>query len=440
MNKNKKRELFSSKFGFILSCIGAAIGLGNIWMFPYKLGENGGAAFLIPYFIFVILLGTVGLIGEFALGRQFKIGSMSSINSVLKEKNIKGSSIISVIPTLGLTGIFMFYTVVIGWVLKYFFISLTGEISTIDTASYFSTFTTSNGSVFWHGLAVLITLLIVSVGVSKGIEKINKIIIPLLFVIFILLIFKSLSLPNSMEGVKYLLKPDWSYLLKPKTWVMAMGQAFFTVSLTGCCMVLYGSYTDKKFDIPNSAINTALFDTLSAILAAFVIMPAVFALGFNPTAGPALLFVTVPSIFQTMKLGPLLSALFFLSIIFASISSSIAMLEGPVEAIMNVTKWNRKKTTYITAITAFILAIPLGLSSSLFDNFTNFITLILSPLGALISAIVFFYVLDPIKTLNNLNEGAKHKLGMWFMKFGKYIFVPTTVIVIILGLVYGGIG
>lgn len=440
MQKTKKRELFSSKFGFILSCVGAAVGLGNIWMFPYKLGENGGAVFLIPYFIFVILLGTVGLMAEFSFGRQFRVGSMTSIRNIFKEKNIKGGSILSIIPTIGLTGIFMFYTVVIGWILKYFFISLTGEISTIDTTSYFSTFTNSNSVVFWHGLAVLITLLIVSFGISKGIERVNKIIIPLLFIIFILLTLKSISLPNSIEGIKYLLTPDWSYLLNPKTWVMSLGQAFFTVSLTGCCMVMCGSYTDEKFDIPNCAISTVLFDSLAALLAAFVIMPAVFALGFNPTAGPALLFVTVPSIFQTMKFGQLLSALFFLSIIFASISSSIAMLEGPVEAIMNVTNWSRKKTTYITAIIAFILAIPLGLNSTFFDNFTNFITIVLSPLGALITAFIFFYILSPEETLNQLNLGAKYKIGVWFIKFGKYIFVPITVIVIILGVLYGGIG
>lgn len=440
MENKQNREKFTSKFGFILSCVGAAVGLGNIWMFPYKLGENGGAAFLIPYFIFVILLGTVGLIAEFAFGRQFRVGSMGAIQKIFKEKNLKYGKLLSAIPTIGLTGIFMFYTVVIGWVLKYFTISLTGEISKIDIETYFTTFTNSNSAVFWHGLAVLITLIIVSFGISKGIEKINKIIIPLLFIIFILLIEKSISLPGSIEGVTYLISPDWSYLLKANTWVMALGQAFFTVSLTGCCMVMCGSYTDEKFDIPNCAINTVVFDTLAALLAAFMIMPAVFALGLNPTAGPALLFVTVPGIFQTMPFGQVLSALFFLSIIFASISSSIAMLEGPVEAVMHLTKWTRKKSVYITASIAFILSIPLSLSDLVFNKFTDFITIVFSPIGALITAIIFFYILDPKETLEKLNLGAKHKVGMLFMNFGKYIFVPTTILVIILGLIYGGIG
>lgn len=436
----KKREGFSSKMGFILSCVGAAIGLGNIWMFPYKLGENGGAAFLVPYLLFVFLLGTVGLITEFAFGRQFRSGSLGSIRKIFKNKNLKGGTIVAAIPTLGLTGIFMFYTVVIGWILKYFFISLTGEIATIQTDTYFNEFIANPVAAFWHGLAVVITLIIVSFGVSKGIEKINKIIIPLLFVIFILLIVKSLSLPGSMEGIKYLLYPDWSYLLKPNTWVMALGQAFFTVSLTGCCMVVCGSYTTEDFDIPYCAISTAIFDTISALLAAFMIMPAVFALGFSPTAGPALLFVTVPSIFQTMKFGSLLSTIFFLGIIFASISSSIAMLEGPVEAIMELTNWSRKKATCITASVAFLFAIPLSLNGALFNNFTNFITIIFSPFGALITAFVFFYLLDPEETLAHLNLGTKTKLGKGFIWFGRYIFIPTTVCIIILGTIYGGIG
>lgn len=287
-----KREGFSSRIGFILSCIGSAIGLGNVWMFPYKLGENGGAAFLIPYIIFVFALGSMGLIGEMAFGRMYKQGSLGAIRTVMNEKNKKGGKIFSVIPTIGLLGIFMFYTIVIGWILKYFVISITGQLGSINTEGYFNSFAFSNGSILWHLAAVVITLLIVSIGVSNGIEKINKIVIPLLFVIFIMLMVKSFSLDGSYEGIKYLLQPKWEYLLIPKTWIMALGQAFFTVSITGCGMVIYGSYAGKNFDIPNCALSTAVFDTLSALLAAFMIIPAVFAFGLSPTAGPSLMFIT----------------------------------------------------------------------------------------------------------------------------------------------------
>ncbi len=204
-----KREGFSSRIGFILSCIGSAIGLGNVWMFPYKLGENGGAAFLIPYIIFVFALGSMGLIGEMAFGRMYKQGSLGAIRTVMNEKNKKGGKIFSVIPTIGLLGIFMFYTIVIGWILKYFVISITGQLGSINTEGYFNSFAFSNGSILWHLAAVVITLLIVSIGVSNGIEKINKVVIPLLFVIFIMLMVKSFSLDGSYEGIKYLLQPKW---------------------------------------------------------------------------------------------------------------------------------------------------------------------------------------------------------------------------------------
>ncbi|WP_294394831.1 sodium-dependent transporter [uncultured Clostridium sp.] len=435
-----KREKFSSRIGFVLSCVGAAIGLGNVWMFPYKLGENGGAAFLIPYFFFIIVLGVTGLILEMSFGRMYKQGSLGAIRTVFKEKKKSGGSILSVIPTLGLMGIFMFYTVVIGWVLKYFYISITGQINNINTNEYFEGFAFSTSSLGWHFLAVVITLLIVSVGVSKGIEKINKIIIPLLFIIFILLMVKSFSLSGSSAGIEYLLKPQWNYLLLPKTWVMAMGQAFFTVSITGCGMVIYGSYAGKEFDMPGCALSTAVFDTISAILAAFMIMPAVFALGLNPTGGPSLLFVTVPSIFQTMPFGNLLSAVFFLSIIFASISSSISMLEGPVESILTITDWNRKKTTIIVAVIGFLLAIPVSINGDLFNKFSDFVTIVLSPLGAVITAFVFYYMVDEDKILHAVNQGSKRKIGKWFVKFGRYVFVPATIVIIILGIFYGGIG
>ena len=435
-----KREGFSSRIGFILSCIGSAIGLGNVWMFPYKLGENGGAAFLIPYIIFVFALGSMGLIGEMAFGRMYKQGSLGAIRTVMNEKNKKGGKIFSVIPTIGLLGIFMFYTIVIGWILKYFVISITGQLGSINTEGYFNSFAFSNGSILWHLAAVVITLLIVSIGVSNGIEKINKVVIPLLFVIFIMLMVKSFSLDGSYEGIKYLLQPKWEYLLIPKTWIMALGQAFFTVSITGCGMVIYGSYAGKNFDIPNCALSTAVFDTLSALLAAFMIIPAVFAFGLSPTAGPSLMFITVPTIFQEMPFGGFLCALFFLSIICAAISSSISLLEGPVEAVMTITKWSRKKATIIVAVTGFILAVPLCTNEVFFNNFTDFVTIVLSPFGAVVTAVIFYYMIDSKKILDEVNEGAKHKFGHWFINFGKYVFVPATVAIIVLGIIYGGIG
>ncbi|MGL4571543.1 MAG: sodium-dependent transporter [Clostridium sp.] len=435
-----KREKFGSRAGFVLSCIGAAIGLGNIWMFPYRLGQYGGAAFLIPYFIFVFLLGTVGLMTEFAFGRKFKGGSSTGIRKILEEKKIKGSKIISIIPAIGLMGVFMFYNVVVGWIIKYFGMSVTGEVNKVNISTFFDSFAGSSSTVVFNFIAIALTLGIVYLGVSKGIENINKIIMPALFVIFILLAIRSLTLPGAGEGVKYLLTPNWSFLLKPETWVMALGQAFFTVSLNGCGMVVYGSYIDSKFDIPKSAFSTAILDTSAALLVSFVIMPAVFSFGLDPQAGPPLLFITMPTIFKAMPGGHILSVIFFLSILFAAISSSINMLEGPVEALMERTKLSRKKASILLAIVGFVLSIPLNLSMSNFDSFTNMMTVIISPIGALIVAVVFYYVYGGNKVLEAINIGAKRKVSKGFLIMGKYVFPITTIGVIILGIIYGGIG
>lgn len=436
----KSREKFSGKLGFVLACVGAAVGLGNVWMFPYRLGQNGGAAFLIPYFIFVFILGTAGMITEMAFGRTMESGSMTGIRKIFKNKNVKGGKFISLIPTLGLTGTLMFYAIVVGWVLKYFFISLAGGISSINPEKYFNSFAGSGETIIWNGIAIAITLAIVIAGVSKGIERMNKIMMPCLFIIFIILAIRSLTLPGAYRGVQYLLLPRWEKLLEVKTWVMALGQAFFTVSLTGCSLVVYGSYTDEKVDLPSAAIHTAIFDTLAALLAAFVIIPSVFSYGLDPASGPALLFITIPTIFKSMPFGRILSTLFFLSIIFASISSCLVMLEGPVEAAMSERKISRKKASIVISIGCFLLGIPMCINMNLFGKFSDFITIIINPLGVLIVSITFFYIVGADEAMKEINIGAKKSLGNYFIPLIKYGFTLTTIVVIILGVIYGGIG
>ncbi|GAB6168702.1 sodium-dependent transporter [Clostridium carnis] len=436
----KKRENFSSKAGFILSCIGAAVGLGNIWMFPYRLGQNGGSVFLIPYFIFVLILGSTGLITEFTFGRASEGGVLTGVKNTFKNKGLKGGVILGIIPAVGLAGVFMFYNVVVGWIMKYFTLSVTGGINKLDIPTFFDGFAGSPETIFWNMIAIALALVIVCMGVTKGIEKSNKIIMPLLFAIFVLLAVRSLTLPGAMNGVKYLLTPQWEYLFKVNTWVMALGQAFFTVSLNGCGMVVYGSYMKKDMDIPRSALSTAILDTMSALLASFVIMPAVFAFGLDPAAGPPLLFITIPTIFKAMPGGQLLSILFFLSVIFAAISSSINMLEGPVESFMSQINISRKKATILISVAAFILSIPLNLNMNLFSGFADLMTVILSPVGALIVFIVVYYIWDKNKTIEEINAGSKRKLGNGFILFAKYGFTAITILVIVLGVMYGGIG
>lgn len=436
----KKRETFTSSTGFILSCIGAAVGLGNIWMFPYKMGQNGGTVFLIPYFLCVIFLGTTGLIAEFAFGRANQGGAFKAIKNSFEDKKLRGGTLLGITPAVGLIGIFIFYNIVVGWIMKYFTMSLTGEINEINITTFFDSFAGSNETVIWTLIAMLMAAIIIGFGAVKGIEKINNIIMPGLFLIFIALAIRSLTLPGAIDGVKYLLTPQWEYLFKANTWIMAMGQAFFSVSLNGCGMMVYGSYMKKKFDIPKIALTTAILDSVAALLAAFVIMPAAFAFGLDPAAGPQLLFVTVPTIFKKMPAGQLLAIFFFLSMIFAAFSSSVNMLEGSVESFMAQLKSDRKKTAIVIAILGFIIAVPLSLNMNFFDNFTNFVTIVLSPIGALVTFSVFFYIFDKKKAMDEINLGASIKLGEGFRLFGKYGFVFITGLIIVLGIIYGGIG
>lgn len=436
----KQRETFTSRLGFVMACIGSAIGLGNIWLFPYRLGEYGGAAFLVPYFIFVLLLGSVGLMMEFSFGRHFHGGSMTGIVEVFEEKKLRGGRAVGVLPAIGLLGIFLFYNVVVGWILKYLFMSIDGSITKIDTANYFNEFAGSSRSIPWDILAIVLTVLIICAGIVKGIERISKIIMPALFVIFIALAIRSLTLPGAEKGVEFLLKPVWSHLLEADTWVMALGQAFFTVSLNGCGMVVYGSYLKKDYDIPKLAVTTAVLDTCAAVLASFVIMPAVFAFNLDVKSGPPLLFMTMPSIFEKMPGGRFIAIIFFVSLLFAGISSSINMLEGVVEAMTAHTKLTRKKAVLLIGGLSAVVSIPLNLSMQTFDSFTNFVTILISPLMVLLVLIIYLYVYDSKKALEEINTGASHKLGNGFINFVKYVFAIVTIAVIILGIAYGGIG
>ena len=251
---------------------------------------------------------------------------------------------------------------------------------------------------------------------------------------------RSLTLPGAIEGVKHLIIPRWELLAKAETWIMALGQAFFTVSLSGCALVAYGSYAKDSYDIPKSALMTAVFDTIAAILASFMIIPAVFAFGLNPTAGPALLFITVPKVFQSMPYGSVISVVFFLSIIFAAISSGVNMLEGPVEAIVSVYQLSRRKVAIGVGIVSVLCSIPIAIDMNLFDIFVNVTTIVVTPIGALIVAIVFFYTNKRERILEEVNKGTKRKLGNGFIIIGKYVFVVVTLVVIVLGIRYGGIG
>lgn len=343
-------------------------------------------------------------------------------------------------PIISVTGVFIFYVIVFGWVIKYFFSYLTGAINHVEYGEYFGQLAGQTASIPWHVVGIVFSVTVISLGVVKGIEKINKIIMPLMFVIFLGLMIRSLTLPNAISGVNFLLQPNWNMLKEPITWIMALGQAFFTVGLSGSALLVYGSYLGDDVNIFESVIQTCFLDTIAALMAGFIIIPAAFAFGLDAGAGPSLLFITIPAIFSHIPGGTFLGGIFFLSVIFAALSSAINQLEVPVESFMDKFGFSRKKSAVIVGGIALIIGLVLDLNMNYFGKFADFVSVILIPLGAVISLGVYFYCVDKNKVITEINKGSNFKTGSIILWFGRYIFIPGTIVIIILGLIYGGIG
>jgi len=437
---NHTNGSFSNSLGFILACVGSAVGLGNIWMFPYRLGQYGGAAFLLLYLGFVALFGYVGLSSEFGIGRMARTGTLGAYrlcwNARGKEK-LGGA--LGWIPLLGSLGIAIGYSIIIGWVLRSLWGSISGSLFAGDAGAYFAQATTAFGSLGWHLAVVAITALVLLSGAAIMIEKSNKVMMPLFFALFALLAIKVVFLPGAGDGYRFLFVPRWEYLADPNTWVMAMGQAFFSLSITGSGMIVYGSYLASDVDIPSASIRTAFFDTLAALLSALVIMPAVFAYGIAPDKGPSLMFITIPEIFRQMPMGRLLSVVFFVSVMFAGISSLINMFEAVIES------WQQRFALPRRAAVLLCAAICAGVgifleADPLTGNWMDFVTIIVSPFGAVLGAFSIYFVLGRGRIEEELNQGRTKPLPGWFGKLARYFYVPLTCVIFVLGLVYHGIG
>ncbi|MCR1970775.1 sodium-dependent transporter [Clostridium cochlearium] len=435
-----KRETFSSKVGFILACIGSAVGMGNIWMFPYRVGQFGGAAFLVPYFIFVIVIGFTGVIGEMSFGRAMGTGPVGAFKKALETRGKKYGEIIGLIPVIGSLGIAIGYSVVLGWILRFTLGAITGSIlKASDSGAYFEAIAGNLGSLSWHLLALALTFIIMIMGVSKGIEKVNKVMMPAFFLLFLILAIRVITLPEAMEGYKYLLIPKWNFLLKPKTWIYALGQAFFSLSLAGSGTLVYGSYLKKNEDIVESAKYVTLFDTAAAILAAFVIIPSVFAFGMDPAAGPPLMFIIMPSVFKQMPMGQLFAIIFFLAVFFAGVTSLMNLFEAPIEALQERFNFSRKVSVSIIAIIGTLTGIILEDAQKL-GIWMDIISIYVIPLGALLAGIMFFWVCGSKFAREQVQLGSTKEIGSWFEPMTKYVFCGLTIIVYILGIFYGGIG
>ncbi|MCI8881269.1 sodium-dependent transporter [Clostridiaceae bacterium] len=440
MQNKHKNGSFGSRVGFVLACVGSAVGMGNIWLFPYRVGQYGGAAFLIPYFLFVCIFGLVGLSAEFAIGRRAGTGTLGAYRYCWNARG-KGrlGSLIGWIPLLGSLGIAIGYSIIVGWVLRALWGAVTGQILIQDAGEFFAGATGPLGSVPWHTMAIVIAALLLMFGATKGIEKANKVLMPLFFILFAALAVRVALLPGASEGYRFLLIPKWESLLQVDTWVMAMGQAFFSLSITGSGMIVYGTYLSKKEDILHASVQTAVFDTIAALLAAFAIMPAVFAFGIAPSSGPPLLFITLPNVFRQIPFGRVFAAFFFLSVAFAGITSLINMFEAVCESWQ--TRFGLGRRPAVALCAGITLAVGLLIEEEpKMGAWMDVVSIYIIPFGALLGAISVYFVLGRREIGEELNLGRKTPLPGWFFPLARYVYVPLALIVFLLGIAYHGIG
>ncbi|WP_337407889.1 sodium-dependent transporter [Holdemanella sp.] len=433
MNKNGN---FKSTVGFVLACVGSAVGMGNIWMFPYRLGQYGGAAFLIPYLIFIALFGLVGLSAEFALGRMAKTGTLGAYAYCWKNKFGK---YIGWLPLLGSLGIAIGYSVILGWVFRSIQGVLTSKLLTNDIPAFFTNMTQSFSNVPCHFLVLFVTCLLLFTSATNAIEKVNKVLMPVFFILFIILAIRVSLFNGAIEGYKFLFVPKWEYLLNKETWIMAMGQAFFSLSITGSGMIVYGAYLKDDVDIPKASMQTAIFDTIAAMLAALAIMPAVFSFGIDPVSGPSLMFLTLPEVFKQMPLGNFFALFFFVSVAFAGITSLINMLEAVCESWQNRFHISRKKAVLLCGIITFIISVCIE-NGDIVGKWMDVVTIYIIPFAALLGAITIYYILGWNALKQELDKGRKKPVGPTFKFLGKYVYVFLALIILILGILYNGIG
>lgn len=437
--QKKERDRFNSRIGFVLACIGSAVGMGNIWLFPYRVGQYGGAAFLIPYFLFIIIIGFSGVIGEMAFGRAMATGPLGAFRKASQMRGGNWGEWVGVIPVIGSLGIGIGYSVVVGWIIRFLAGSITGSALGEEAEVYFGELAVSFGSIGWHILGLAIVFFCMAYGISTGIEKWNKILIPTFFILFLFMAARIFMLENAKDGIMYMLKPNWQQVAKPETWVYALGQAFFSLSLAGSGTIVYGSYLKKSEDVVKSAKNVALFDTLASLLAVFVIIPAVFAFGLDPASGPPLMFITMPKVFHMMPMGRLFAVIFFLAVLFAAITSLMNLFETPVEALQEKFGFSRKKAVVIVAIIAAVVGICIESGDSV-SVWMDVVSIYMIPLGALLAAIMFFWVCGSKFAREQAQMGRDKTIGKWFEPMTKYVFVGLTLLVYIMGIFYNGIG
>ncbi len=440
MNETERGQ-WQTRMGFIAAAAGSAIGLGNIWRFPYITGRFGGGAFVLIYILLLIFVGYPVMNSELLLGRKTNRNPVGAFNTLAP-----GSPWVLVGYMGVLAGfiILSYYSVVAGWALSYVFKSGAYMAAGAEHANIFiRSITSTAGGIFWHTVFMILCIAIVAGGIQNGIERWSKILMPVLLILLLILIIRSVTLPGAGAGLAFYLRPDFSKF-SGAGFLAALGQVFFTLSLGMGCMITYGSYLKKDEDIPLNAKYVVGADTLIALLAGFVIFPAVFAFGLEPAAGPGLTFITIPAVFAKMGVaGHLFGIIFFALLTIAALTSAISLLEVVAAYFIDEIKWDRKKATIGMGIAIWLLGIlpSLGYSTlsnvtlikgmDILDSFDFVANNMLLPLGGLLTALFIGWYWGTDKALEEVNRGAATKIGSSYTFLIKYV-VPIAIFIVFL--------
>lgn len=445
----KKRSSFSGKIGFVLAAAGSAVGLGNLWRFPYLAARYGGGIFLLVYLILAVTFGFTLMMAEISLGRKTGLSAIGAFQKLNKKYSFIGY-LAALVPII----ILPYYSVIGGWVIKYFSAFISGQTQAAAQDGYFEAFIGQTGQpIMWLAIFVLATAVVVFLGVEKGIEKASKALMPLLVLLTVGIAIYSVCLPGAWEGLVYYVKPDLKHF-SFTTVVAAMGQLFYSMSLAMGIMITYGSYMKKEVNLEKSVTQIEIFDTGIAFFAGMMIVPAVFVFnggdGAAINAGPGLMFVTLPKVFDSMPMGTVVGALFFVLVLFAALTSSISLMETIVSIVQDKLHWGRRISTIV--ITLFTLAValpsslgfgrwssiqPLGMS---FLDFFDFISnSILMPIVAFLTCIFVGFVVKPKTVIDEVKINSSFRREKLFVIMIQYI-APVCLIIILISSILNALG
>ena len=447
MGKNETletRDGFNSKLGFVLACIGSAVGMGNIWLFPYRMATYGGS-FLLVYLIFDILIGLSGVIGEMSFGRAARSGPIGAFGTAMAsrgETKRRAGEIIGAIPMLGALMLAIGYSVVVGWIFKYTFGSFTGSVlAPVEPGEFgaaFGQMASAFGNNLWLIIALAVNFAIMNLGIAAGIEKANKVMIPLFYIMFIGLAVYVAFQPGASAGYQWMFTIRPEAFKDPMMYVYALGQSFFSLSLAGNGTIIYGSYLSDKEDTVSSAVTVAVFDTCAAMLAALVIIPAMATTGaILSESGPGLMFISLPYLFKSMPGGSIVMAVFFVAVLFAGLTSLVNLFEAPIAALQDHLHLSRMKSVVIVGLIGVVVSVCI---QGIVSPWMDFVSIYVCPLGAALAGIMFAWVWGKQAVEDAVSVGRKNRIGKWYYPLYKYLFCVLTAAVFILGAVNGGIG